>query len=181
LKTAALILLFVLVGECFFYSSFFMVGFIKSKIAAADKIAAFKAGSINTSSFLKVPVNSLDKDQPDEVWYRKQLYDVVKRDTLNSDIYVYLLQDDREQELIAENYSYFQTEHTNFQNADFINARKNSIYPRWLDHHYLRSARNNIERFISYYCLTGKSFCLSLHCTVKQVLVPPPKYLSFFN
>jgi len=59
---------------------------------------------------LKVAANKLDKDEDDEVWYRHQLYDVVERKNENDTAYVYILHDNDEEQLLADNCNYFKDE-----------------------------------------------------------------------
>ena len=73
--------------------------------------AVTNAGSAVTqagSDIIKVPVCLLQKDESDEVWYKDNLYDVVERDRINDTNYVFLLQDEQEQNVLAGNEKYFQ-------------------------------------------------------------------------
>jgi hypothetical protein len=49
----------------------------------------------------------LQKDESDEVWYHNKLYDVVERDRINDTVYVFLLRDEQEQNILTCNQNYF--------------------------------------------------------------------------
>lgn len=59
---------------------------------------------------LKVPACRLQKDGSDEVWYNNKLYDVAERDRINDTLYVFLLQDEQEQNVLTCNKNYFQND-----------------------------------------------------------------------
>ncbi len=73
----------------------------------------------NAPGVLKVAVAKLDKDEQDEVWYQQKLYDVVKRKTINDTSYVYILHDDDEEQLLADNCNYFRDENGIFCATNF--------------------------------------------------------------
>jgi hypothetical protein len=113
LRKLTTILLLTLFCNSLFYYGYFSFSLLKAKLDAKLALAKMspQAGSNvfqTGSDILKVPVCLLQKDQSDEVWYHGKLYDVVERDRINDTIYVFLLQDEQEQNVLAANQKYFQ-------------------------------------------------------------------------
>jgi hypothetical protein len=109
-KPATLLLLTVFCNSLFYYG-YFSISLLKAKLDAGIVLAKMspQAGSdvIQASSdIIKVPVSLLQKDESDEVWYKDNLYDVVERDRINDTIYVFLLRDEQEQNVLAGNQKY---------------------------------------------------------------------------
>jgi len=99
-------LLLTVFCNSFFYYSYFSVSMLKAKLEA--KLALAKTSPQASFDILKVPVWQLQKDELDEVWYNDKLYDVVERDRINDTVYVFLLRDEQEQNVLAYNQNNFQ-------------------------------------------------------------------------
>ena len=118
-KPVTLLLLIVFCNSLFYYG-YFSISLLKAKLDARIALAktnpqagsdVIQAGSdvIQTGSdIIKVPVCRLQKDESDEVWYNDKLYDVVERDRINDTVYVFLLRDEQEQNVLTGNQKYFQ-------------------------------------------------------------------------
>jgi hypothetical protein len=104
-KLATIALLTVFCNSLFYYC-YFSFSLLKAKLDA--KIALAKMDLPTSSDVIKVPVCLLQKDEFDEVWYNDKLYDVVERDRINDTLYVFLLQDEQEQNVLTGNQKYFQ-------------------------------------------------------------------------
>ena len=88
-----------------------------AKIEAHLAISDPKSNS--ESAVIKIAVCQLDKDENDEVWYRNKLYDVIKRDLVNDTMYVILLSDNNEEQLLTDNYNYFCNDECIFSEGSF--------------------------------------------------------------
>lgn len=97
-KLATILLLTVFCNSLFYYS-YFSFSMLKAKVEA--KLALAKTSPQASPDILKVPVNRLQKDELDEVWYNSELYDVVERDRIDDTIYVFLLRDEQEQNILT--------------------------------------------------------------------------------
>jgi hypothetical protein len=104
-KPVTLLLLIVFCNSLFYYG-YFSISLLKAKLDA--RIALAKTDPQAGSDVIKVPVCRLQKDESDEVWYNDNLYDVVERDRINDTIYVFLLRDEQEQNVLTGNQKYFQ-------------------------------------------------------------------------
>jgi hypothetical protein len=78
---------------------------LKAKLAA--RIALSKLNPQTGSDLLKIPVFLLQKDESNEVWYDNKLYDVAERDRINDTVYVFLLRDEEEQNVISNDQNFF--------------------------------------------------------------------------
>src|SRR5580704_1759368 len=105
LRKLATILLLTVFCNSFFYYGYFSFSLLKAKLAA--KLALAKMNPQASFDILKVPVCQLEKDESDEVWYGGKLYDVVQRDRINDTLYVFLLRDEQEQNVLTCNQKYF--------------------------------------------------------------------------
>jgi hypothetical protein len=105
LRKLGTILLLTAFCNSLFYYGYFSFSLLKAKLDA--KLALAKTNPQASSDILKVPVCLLQKDESDEVWYNDKLYDVVERDRVNDTIYVFLLQDEQEQNILTSNQKYF--------------------------------------------------------------------------
>jgi hypothetical protein len=128
----------------------------------------------NAPGVIKIAVNTLDKDEKDEVWYQHKLYDVVRRKSVGDASFVYILHDDQEEQLLADNYNYFRDDNGIFCPADFKipNSKKTISLP---DYKYVLPGiqKKNISCFTSP-TLTVNNEYYSNHFNI-EVPTPPPK------
>jgi len=80
-------------------------------LEAAKAVAA--AGNEIKGLVVKVSAKNLQKDEVEEVWYNNRLYDVVKREKLKDTMYVFLVADDDEQNVLDIGAGYFQKNEAN--------------------------------------------------------------------
>ena len=170
-KLATIVLLTVFCNSLFYYC-YFSFSLLKAKLDA--KIALAKTSPQASSDVIKVPVCLLQKDESDEVWYKNKLYDVVERDRINDTIYVFLLQDEQEQNVLACNQKYFQ------DNCDVLPVGGHEVTvikkaPSITD---TEQILNYQMTFAPHDCLIGSSLAankspLSAVCT--ETPSPPPK------
>ncbi len=105
MRKAATILLLTVFCNSLFYYGYFSISLLKAKLAA--KLAVAKIDPRASSDILRVRVSLLQKDESDEVWYNEKLYDVVERDRINDTVYVFLEQDQQEQDVLTRQQKYF--------------------------------------------------------------------------
>jgi hypothetical protein len=130
--------------------------------------------NINESSVIKIPANKLDKDEVDEAWYQNKLYDVIKRESINDTIYVCLLQDNDEEQLITENYNYFKNDNCSFCSGSIQlpHSKKIVSLP---DGQYLITARQKMNYYYFTYTIPASRNEYDFNSFNTEVLTPPPK------
>jgi hypothetical protein len=172
LKTVIPVLLSVLLFNSLFYHGYFSIAIIHAKIEAHQNLA--QNNDNNSAGIIKVPVNKLDKDEFDEVWFKGNLYDVSGRQIINDTAYVFLINDNLEQQLLADNFNYFRDDTDIFCACNFkiphskkIISLQDCLYiyqvlPE-INHHHL------FERFTE----ARNNYCLNNPTT--GVPGPPPK------
>jgi hypothetical protein len=106
LRKLATILLLTVFCNSLFYYGYFSFSLLRAKLEA--KLALAKMSPLASSDILKVPICRLQKDESDEAWYNNKLYDVAERDRINDTVYVFLLRDEREQNVLTCDQNYFQ-------------------------------------------------------------------------
>jgi hypothetical protein len=127
-KPVTLLLLIVFCNSLFYYG-YFSISLLKAKLdakiaiakvgpqagcpkmsqqAGCPQVGSPEMGPQAGSDILKVPVWLLQKDESDEVWYNDKLYDVVERDRIDDTVYVFLLRDEQEQDVLTGNQKYIQ-------------------------------------------------------------------------
>lgn len=167
--------MFILFCEGFFYYSYFTFSFIKTKFEAFEKIAELKDNDNINSTLVKIPVINLDKDESDEVWYHKELYDVVKREVSHDTSYVYLLPDNDEEDLITNNYNYFKTDTDNYCKGDFFKINHTKVGKNTIDQYYLFTNRRRIALYAAYIFTSTINNRYATDNADSEVPSPPPK------
>src|SRR5258708_969960 len=117
MKKGISIILLILLCNSLFYCCYFAFSIVSVKLEAGYKISQIKEPQ--KTQVIKVPVNMLERDESDEVWYQHKLFDVISRGVINDTSYVFLLRDKDEEQLITENYNYFRTDTEVFYNGCF--------------------------------------------------------------
>ncbi len=145
---------------------------VKAKIEAAIAIKNINDQQIPV--LLKVPVTRLQKNEGSEVWYNNKLYDVVKSEQINDTGYVYLLRDEDEESILADNSVYFTQQMGCFSNGAYLSATiKNKVMIT--DTNYLVNAIAKLfpcGHFLQSPTVTNKFHFTSVDA---DVLTPPPK------
>lgn len=106
LRKLATILLLTVFCNSLFYYGYFSFSLLKARLEA--RLALAKMSPQASSDILKVPVCRLQKDESDEVWYNNKLYDVADRERINDTVYVFLLRDEQEQNVLTCSQNCFQ-------------------------------------------------------------------------
>ena len=107
MKHAVAFILLILLSQSILYYTFFSISLIRTRTAAAELVLQAAENNQSQPYLIKVAVPSLDKDETEEAWYQQQLYDVVSRKVIHDTAYVFLLRDAGEQELISDNFNFF--------------------------------------------------------------------------
>ena len=145
---------------------------LKAKLEAAMAIA--NTGNETSAAILKIPETKLQKDESDEAWYNNKLYDVVKREKNGDTVYVYLLRDNEEQSVLADNSNYFRNDSCIFSGSGY---KENTLKkaPCITDNSYITSS---IKKISFHNCISdpatvkNKYYVISF-CT--DVPTPPPR------
>lgn len=126
------------------------------------------------SDIFKVPVCLLQKDESDEVWYNDKLYDVVERDRINDTLYVFLLRDEQEQNVLTGNQKYFQDSYGVLPNGEHeLTVIKKA--PTITDTEQLTNDRLTLSQ---HDCLAGSSPAAGkspLSAVCAEIPSPPPR------
>ncbi|MBS1915727.1 MAG: hypothetical protein JST87_05580 [Bacteroidetes bacterium] len=171
-KFCSIILLAVFCNS-FFYYSYFSFAIIKAKIEAAIEIRNIDDHQI--PFLLKVNVAALQKNEGDEVWYNNQLYDVAERKEINDTGYVFLLRDEDEQNILADNSFYFHNDGNLFSGCGYKAPMiKNGIFTT--DNNYITG--QDVNYFLCIYFskpITVKNKPHFISACI-DVLTPPPEF-----
>jgi hypothetical protein len=170
-KPFTLLLLIAFCNSLFYYG-YFSISLLKAKLDA--KIALAKMGAQAGSDIFKVPVCLLQKDESDEVWYNDKLYDVVERDRINDTLYVFLLRDEQEQNVLTGNQKYFQDSYGVLPNGEHeLTVIKKA--PTITDTEQLTNDRLTLSQ---HDCLAGSSPAAGkspLFAVCAEIPSPPPR------
>src|SRR5579863_2718612 len=61
----------------------------------------------DAETYLRVPLSSIGDPDEDELWYRGNLYDVVKRACIHDTVYLYMYRDREEEDLTTDCSDFF--------------------------------------------------------------------------
>jgi hypothetical protein len=173
-KTGIAIFLTILLFNSLFYCCYFSVSVIHAKIEAHQTISHIDNNE--SAGIIKVLVNDLDKDESDEAWYKNKLYDVVKRKNVGGISYIYLLQDKDEEELIEDNYNYFNDNMEIFYTNSFKIPHSQKIVPV-PDCQYIIPGAQKIIHFHFILKTPAVKNEYYFTCFNTEVSTPPPKLL----
>ena len=165
------LLLLLIIFNTLLYYAYLNFEVIRAKVDAVDAISQLDYDQ--QAGLTKIPLINLDKDEDNEVWFQNKLYDVVKRETSNDTVYVYVIRDEKEQEVLNDILDHFKTD------PSISSTGINKI-----------SRLKNIYRIIDQTCIHARQDIL-LHLTNnkareiiqkfyhssidKEVLTPPPR------
>lgn len=123
----------------FFLNGLLYCGWLNIKLFLTHKTSknALANFSAQQSEFQKIATNDLDKDESDEVWFKGQLFDVVKRERIKDTEYVYVAPDKEEQDVLDIIFDHFQSD-----DHSLLLEEVNKITPlkhmsRAIDWHYI--------------------------------------------
>ena len=167
-------LLLLILFNALLYYAYLNFEVITAKADAIDAIS--RMDNNQQAGLTKIPLINLDKDEDNEVWFQNKLYDVVKRETINDTVYVYVIRDAKEQEVLNDIHDYFKTDPC--ISATGVNkvSRLKNIY-RIIDQTFI-----NVQQDILLHSTNNKIHPVIqkfYHSSIdKEVLTPPPR-ISF--
>ena len=122
-----------------------------------------------------MPVNSVDKATATEgeIWYHKNLYDVIKRQLLHDTLYVYMVADEEEEALVSKIDAYISAgDAKTYSNGYTVHSQKSTL--KMASQHYIC---NPIHQYVN----SNKQRCFysyaqhHAYCITAEIITPPPK------
>jgi hypothetical protein len=88
----------LLLLNSFFYCLYYNICIWQRKAEVREQITAKDFGSFTT--IIKTPLSNIDVAAKDEIWYNNSLYDVIKKQRVHDTLYVYIMRDEDEENLV---------------------------------------------------------------------------------
>jgi hypothetical protein len=162
------LLLLLIFSDIFLYYACYNVELIKTKLSARD----ISLENDNLEVF-KVPISRYNKDGPDEFIKDGKLYDVIKAETIRDTVYVSVINDKPEQEILAKSASLFSFENSKVKQDNFDRQHKASL---WDVNKYCSDCQVLLYHNPSLLIASFKSY--PLLSGSKEVASPPPRFQS---
>lgn len=99
-KVFSLFLLSVFVFNIIGYYLIFDISDIQIKNQVAETIS--KISVISNAKMIKVHLSDIREYDKDEIWYNGKLYDILKKETKNDSLFIFILNDQKEEDLITD-------------------------------------------------------------------------------
>jgi len=95
-------MMLLLLLNSFFYCLYCNICIWQREAEVKEQVAGQHFGSPVT--LVKIPLSRVNDDfaNKDEIWYHKELYDVIKRQQFHDTLYVYLLPDEEEENFVSK-------------------------------------------------------------------------------
>ena len=100
-----------------------------------------------------------------EFSFKKNIFDLVRRDTINRKIYLYCINDKKEAELIAKYNAATKNQHSGKKN---LGKEKNTII-------FCDQFKSFVSPKVNV-CIAQNTYSSRLHSTYENITTPPPKY-----